>query len=103
MMREKYESLSASVLRDLAKHRGLKGISTLRKEQLIEKMVEADEKEKTEKTEKAETPDTPEAPVQAVREEKAAYTPRREVREKSEEQIEDIRTEHKQLDSGQAA
>ena len=41
MMREKYESLSASVLRDLAKHRGLKGISTLRKEQLIEKMVEA--------------------------------------------------------------
>ena len=100
MMREKYESLSASVLRDLAKHRGLKGVSTLRKEQLIEKMVEADEKEKTEK---AETPDTPEAPVQAVREEKAAYTPRREVREKSEEQIEDIRTEHKQLDSGQAA
>ena len=53
-MREKYESLSASVLRDLAKHRGLKGISTLRKEQLIEKMVEADEKEKTEKAEKTE-------------------------------------------------
>ena len=38
-MREKYESLSASVLRDLAKHRGLKGVSTLRKEQLIEKLV----------------------------------------------------------------
>ena len=96
MMREKYESLSASVLRDLAKHRGLKGISTLRKEQLIEKMVEADEKEKTEKAEKTEIP------VQAVKEEKTAYTPRKEFREK-EEQIEEIRTEHKQLDSGQAA
>ena len=59
-MREKYESLSASVLRDLAKHRGLKGISTLRKDQLIERMVEADEKEKTEKIDKAEKTETQE-------------------------------------------
>ena len=28
-MREKYESLSAAVLRELAKARGMKGISTL--------------------------------------------------------------------------
>ena len=37
-MREKYESLSLSVLRDLAKARGLRGISTLKKADLIQKM-----------------------------------------------------------------
>ena len=59
-MREKYESLPAATLRDLAKHRGLKGISTLRKEQLIERMLEADEKEKQEKAQQ-EQPETPAA------------------------------------------
>ena len=45
-MREKYESLSLATLKDLAKARGLKGISTLRKPELIERMLEEDEKEK---------------------------------------------------------
>ena len=45
-MREKYESLSLSVLRDLAKARGLRGISTLKKADLIQKMLLEDEKEK---------------------------------------------------------
>ena len=44
-MREKYESLSLATLKDLAKARGLKGISTLRKPELIERMLEEDEKE----------------------------------------------------------
>ena len=44
-MREKYESLSLSVLKDLAKARGLKGVSTLRKPALIERMLEEDQKE----------------------------------------------------------
>ena len=44
-MREKYESLSLAVLKDLAKARGMKGISTLRKPALIERMLEEDEKE----------------------------------------------------------
>lgn len=35
-MREKYESLSAAVLRELAKARGMKGISTLKKAELVE-------------------------------------------------------------------
>ena len=43
-MREKYESLSLSVLRDLAKARGLRGISTLKKADLIQKMLLEDEK-----------------------------------------------------------
>lgn len=45
-MREKYESLSAAVLRDLAKARGIKGISTLKKSELVERMLEEDEKDK---------------------------------------------------------
>ena len=44
-MREKYESLSLATLKDLAKARGLKGISTLRKPELIERMLQEDEKE----------------------------------------------------------
>lgn len=50
-MREKYESLSLSVLRDLAKARGLRGISTLKKADLILRMLQEDEKEKGEKRE----------------------------------------------------
>ena len=45
-MREKYESLPLSTLKDLAKARGLKGISTMKKAELIERMLEEDEKEK---------------------------------------------------------
>ncbi|MCC8142273.1 MAG: transcription termination factor Rho [Lachnospiraceae bacterium] len=42
-MREKYESLSLAVLRDLAKARGMKGVSGLKKADLIERMLEQDE------------------------------------------------------------
>ena len=45
-MREKYESLPLSTLRDLAKARGLKGISAMKKAELVERMLEEDEKEK---------------------------------------------------------
>ena len=50
-MREKYESLSLSVLKELAKTRGLKGVSLLRKPELIERMLEEDEKEKNSSSE----------------------------------------------------
>lgn len=46
MMKEKYESLPLSTLKDLAKARGLKGISTMKKAELIERMLEEDEKVK---------------------------------------------------------
>ena len=46
MMREKYESLPLATLKELAKARGLKGISTMKKAELIERMLEEDEKEK---------------------------------------------------------
>ena len=50
MTREKYESLSAVALRDIAKARGLKHISALRKNELIELMLAEDEKEKNQET-----------------------------------------------------
>ena len=46
-MREKYESLSLGALKEVAKARGLKGISTLKKSELVERMVEEDQKEKS--------------------------------------------------------
>ncbi len=44
-MREKYESLSVTVLRDLAKARGLRHLSGLKKKELVELMLAEDEKE----------------------------------------------------------
>ena len=45
MMKEKYETLPLATLRDLAKARGLKGVSSLKKADLIEVMLKEDEKE----------------------------------------------------------
>ena len=45
MTRERYETLSVAVLKDLAKTRGIKGAYALKKQELIDKMVEIDEKE----------------------------------------------------------
>ena len=46
MMREKYESLSLSTLKEVAKTRGLRGISTMKKAEVIELMLKEDENEK---------------------------------------------------------
>ena len=51
-MREKYESLPLATLRDLAKAREMEGVSTLKKAELIEAMLDQDEKDKV-KSEKA--------------------------------------------------
>ena len=45
-MREKYESLALAELRAIAKSRGLKRISGLKKAELVELMLEEDEKDK---------------------------------------------------------
>ena len=45
MMKEKYETLPLTTLKELAKARGLKGISTMKKVQVIELMLQEDEKE----------------------------------------------------------
>lgn len=43
-MREKYESLSLTVLRDVARNRGIKGTSAMRKDAVIEAMIAEDER-----------------------------------------------------------
>ena len=45
-MREKYESLAATALRDLAKARGIKGASSMKKAELVEAMLAQDEIDK---------------------------------------------------------
>ncbi len=77
MTREKYESLPLATLRELAKARKMKGISTLKKGDLIEAMLAQDDKEKQE-----------EANAQA----------KEEVKEKKEK-----KTDIEQLDSGRTA
>lgn len=114
-MREKYESLSLATLKDLAKARGLKGISTLRKPELIERMLEEDEKEKA-SAGSAESKNTEHRQEESAREESSAREENR-VRESrasydtSERKNYQERTEytHKnpaetaQLDSGEKA
>ncbi len=128
-MREKYESLSLAVLRDLAKTRGLKGISTLKKADLIERMLQEDEKEAAETKqkpteEKAETKETSQEPAKpagkAHGRERIERKPgrynntrpyTREDREasdsvmekKTEEELAEIRKDEASLDSGEQA
>lgn len=46
MMREKYESLPVATLRDVAKARGLKGVSTMKKAEIVELMLQEDDRDK---------------------------------------------------------
>ena len=48
-MREKYESLALADLKGIAKARGMKGVSTMKKAQLVEAMLMQDEKDKAAK------------------------------------------------------
>lgn len=47
-MREKYESLPLTSLKEIAKARGLKGVSTMKKADIIELMLKKDEQDKVE-------------------------------------------------------
>lgn len=80
MTREKYESLPLATLKDLAKARKMKGVSAMKKSELIDTMLAQDEKEKME-----------EARAEAKEEVKE------ELKEKKEG------TDIEQLDSGKAA
>ena len=64
-MREKYESLSLATLKDLAKARGLKGVSALRKPELIERMLHEDELEGETKKQETVREKPQELPLQA--------------------------------------
>lgn len=83
-MREKYESLSAVVLRDLAKARGLKNISGMKKSDLVDLMVAEDERQGREENTKQreQTPQREQAQrEQTPQREQAQQRPAREPRE----------------------
>ena len=77
-MREKYESLPVSVLRDLAKARGLKGTSTMKKSEVVEAMLEEDERLKKEEEKKA-AAQAPEPPKPQPQQREEAPAQRRDV------------------------
>lgn len=68
-MREKYESLALAQLKELAKVRGIKNTSAMKKSELVEAMLAEDEREKAEKQqeqrEKKEQPEKQEQPAKA--------------------------------------
>lgn len=89
-MREKYESLSAVVLRDLAKARGLKNISGMKKSDLVDLMVAEDERQSKEEntkqreqtSQREQTPQREQAQREQISQrEQAQQRPAREPRE----------------------
>ncbi|MCR5404618.1 MAG: transcription termination factor Rho [Butyrivibrio sp.] len=80
-MREKYETLKLSDLRDIAKKRGIKGASGLKKSEIIDLMCDLDEKERAEDTEEEETAAEPEK-KQTAKVEKTEKDARSTVRKK---------------------
>ena len=112
MMREKYESLPLSELRQVAKARGLKRISALRKDELVERMVAEDEKENPERAEKPEKEENSAMEKGSQRHEKrerAEHAERHEKTEKSDsgkirymnDGEDHPKTDFQALDSGQ--
>ena len=91
-MREKYESLSLATLKDLAKARGLKGVSTLRKPELVERMLQEDQLENEENNKKAEKKE-PDKKAEEEEHKKA----------ENESSQSHVAAENVQLDSGEKA
>ena len=69
-MREKYESLALSDLREIAKARGIKGVSTMKKPDVIEAMLALDEQEKKAKADEGISAEEKEARAAREKEDK---------------------------------
>ena len=108
-MREKYGSLSLASLKELAKARGLKGVSALRKPELVQRMLEEDEKESSlqnENTPKGREEVKQESRPEAKPEVRSESRPetKQEVRSESRPEIKsEGKGEAAQLDSGEKA
>lgn len=104
-MREKYESLALVDLKEIAKSRGIKGTSAMKKADLVEAMLREDEKDKAEgkevavksivskRPERTERAEKTERPERAERSERTERTERPERAEKSERVERPERTE----------
>lgn len=105
-MREKYASLSLGALKEIAKARGLKGISTLKKSELVERMVQADEEEKKKTEHTAESVQDKAEPgrIEEVQQESRKSEERKYQREQREDNQENkparAPMEQSELDSG---
>lgn len=105
-MREKYESLALVDLKAVAKARGLRGISTMKKDELVEAMLAADEKDKAEgkgvqQPKGVVTPKVVERKETKIREEVKAKEDSRNKEEKTTQAEEEKTLE--ELDSGISA
>ena len=90
-MREKYESLSVAVLRDLAKAREIPGVSGMKKAELVEAMLQQDEKDaaKVAADEKAVKSKQEEKTAKPRRVEKSENVTKTEKTERSQEGVAD--------------
>ena len=105
-MREKYESLALVDLKAVAKARGLRGISAMKKDELVEAMLAADEKDKAEgkgvqQPKGVVTPKAVERKETKIREEVKAKEDSRNKEEKTTQAEEEKTLE--ELDSGISA
>ena len=105
-MREKYESLALVDLKAVAKARGLRGISTMKRDELVEAMLAADEKDKAEgkgvqQPKGVVTPKAVERKETKIREEVKAKEDSRNKEEKTTQAEEEKTLE--ELDSGISA
>ncbi len=94
MTREKYESLSLAALKDLAKARNIKGISLMKKSEIVDAMLALDAKEAAAKSGKGSNSEGEEKPKRVLSEEDR----RMAVGEESE-----LSEEKRMLDSGEEA
>ncbi len=103
MTREQYESLPLSELKEIAKARGLKGTSTMKKGDLIQLMLDKDEEHRsqqvTERQERAERVERPEKTDRIERVERTEKMERPAERGPERAGTQDM----SQLDSGQVA
>ncbi len=98
-MREKYESLALVQLKELAKIRGIKGVSTMKKAEVVDAMLTEDEKDKAREETTKPAENAAKSPVEKPAE-NAAKNPVEKPAEKTVEKAESVRTESHKTDGG---
>ena len=86
-MREKWETLSLTVLRDIAKGIGVKGYSTMKKEELIDVLTEREAAENAKKDAPSEKPAPAEKPATAAPKKAKKEAPAKKAAAKEEAEI----------------